>query len=79
MDARTVLLQAIEEIKGPEVRASVESGEGWLTSVDSLDLLEILVSFDDKLGCVTDPQQLPGSLDDFDAVVAQLNHIHGLA
>ena len=37
------LLQAIDHVKGPEVRASVESGNGWVDSVDSLDLLEILV------------------------------------
>lgn len=71
-------MQAIDDIKGPEVRASVESGERWLNSVDSLDLLEILASFDDKLGRLTDPQQLPDSLEDFETVVARLNSIHGL-
>jgi acyl carrier protein len=57
----------------------VESGERWLTSVDSLDLLEILASFDAKLGRITDPQQLPKSLEDFETVVARLSQIHGLA
>jgi len=79
VDVRTLLLQAIDEIKGPEVRASVESGERWLTSVDSLDLLEILASFDAKLGRITDPQRLPKSFEDFETVVARLSQIHGLA
>ncbi len=78
MRVRTLLLQAIDDVKGPEVRASVESGERWLTSVDSLDLLEILARFDDRLGRLTDPQELPESLEDFDTVVARLSQIHGL-
>ena len=78
MDARTLLLEAIGDIKGAEIRDSVSSGNQWLTSVDSLDLLEILASFDERVGAMTDPLQLPPRLDDFDQVVARLNEIHGL-
>lgn len=78
MSARQLLLQAIDEIKGPEVRAEVESGDGWTDSLDSLDLLEILACFDDKVGAPTDPLQLSDSLKDFDALTARLDELHGL-
>jgi acyl carrier protein len=56
----------------------VESGEPLLASVDSLDMLEILASFDEKLGRATDPQKLPKASDDFETIVARLNQIHGM-
>ena len=79
IDVRSTLLDAVEELKGAEVRAAIEANEPLEAEVDSLDLLEVLLSFDERAGVTTDPQDLPESLTDLDAVVEALTALHGAA
>jgi acyl carrier protein len=78
MDVRAALLEAIGEVKGAQVRGHVDAGRNWVDSVDSLDLLEILMEFDVRVGCVTDPADLSASFDSFEAVVERLGSLHAL-
>ncbi len=76
MDTRASLLAAVEDVKGVTVRSQVENGGQLTDSIDSLDLLEILIAFDERAGVVTDPQDLPATFESFDAVVDRLTMIH---
>lgn len=73
---RATLLDAIEEVKGANVRMQVEEADTWPPEIDSLDLLEILLLLDTRSGWSTDPQLLPSSFTTFDEIVDRLAAIH---